>query len=84
VIIMGNRTSGVLTNIVYSGSLRHLHLPIKPVEFTYIGRLLRSELNVAAASQNLPSTKVGQSASRSTENRVQAHTVYREAATWIA
>lgn len=50
VITMGNRTSGVLTNIVYGGFLRHLHLPIKPVELTYLGRLLRSELNAAAAS----------------------------------
>lgn len=84
VITMGNRTCGVLTSLLYGGSIRHLNLPIKPIEFTYIGRLLRSELNAAAASPNSPNTKAEHSASRSAENRVHAHTVHREAATWIA
>jgi DNA-binding response OmpR family regulator len=84
VITMGNRTCGVVTSLLHGGAIRHLNLPIKPIEFTYIGRLLRSELNAAAASPNSPSTKTGHSANRSAENRVHAHTVHREAATWIA
>ena len=83
VIIMGNRTSGALTNIVYSGSLRHLHLSIKPVELTYLGRLLQSELNAAAASRHVPSTEPGPSAIQTVENRVHKRTVYREAKAWI-
>ncbi len=84
VITMGNQTSGVLTNILYGGAIRHRHLPIKPIEFTYISRLLRSELNAATASPNSPSTEPGPSVSRAVENRVRERTVHHEAATWIA
>jgi DNA-binding response OmpR family regulator len=84
VITIGNRTCGVLTSLLHGGAFRHLNLPIKPIEFTYIGRLLRSELNAATVEPYSPSRKAGHSASRSAENRVHAHTVDREAATWIA
>lgn len=83
VIIMGHPTSGVLTNIVYSGSLRHLHLPIKPVELTYLGRLLQSELNAAAASRHMPSIEPGPFAGWTASSCVHECTVYPEANAWI-
>lgn len=80
VITMGNPTSGALANLLYGGVIRHVHLSIRPSEFAYIGRLLRAELNAATAS---PSADPRHSSSRLTENRVQARTTFREAATWI-
>lgn len=82
VITMGERIGGELTDIASGGALRHLHLPLKPLEFTYIGRLLRSELYAAAASPHVPSTKPDPSASRAVENRVPERTVYREVTAW--
>ena len=84
VITMGNRTSGVLTNILYGGAIRHLHLPIKPLEFTYIGRLLRSELNAATASPHSPSTEPKHSAGRTLEHCMHPRTAHQEATPWIA
>lgn len=84
VITMRNRTSGALTNILYGGTVRHLHLPIKPLEFTYIGRLLRSELNAAIASPHSPSAEPRPSVGRTVENRVHARTPHQEATTWLA
>jgi DNA-binding NtrC family response regulator len=83
VIIMGNRTSGVLTNIVYSGSLRHLHLPIKPVELTYLGRLLQSELNAATASRHVPRREPGPFTGRAVKNDMHERTVSPEVNAWI-
>ncbi|MFZ3012925.1 MAG: hypothetical protein WA045_04380 [Nitrospira sp.] len=83
VVTMGGPASGNQTEIPNGGSLRHLHLPIKPVELTYIGRLLQSELYAAAASLNFPSTEPGPSARQAVENRVHTRTVYREAEAWI-
>jgi hypothetical protein len=83
VITRGNRTSGVLTNTVYSGSLRHLHLPIKPVELTYLGRLLQSELNATAASRHVPRIAPGPFASRAVKNCMHECTVYPEVNAWI-
>lgn len=83
VVTMENRTSGNQADILNSGSLRHLHLPIKPTEFTYIGRLLRSELSAAAASPISSSTEPESFANRVVKNRAYAHTVHCKAATWI-
>ncbi|MGQ0555528.1 MAG: hypothetical protein ACT4PN_06245 [Nitrospiraceae bacterium] len=82
VITMGSRTSELLTNILYGRALRHRHLPIKPVEFTYISRLLRSELDAATASPHSPSTEPRPSAGRAVENRMYERTVYREVKAW--
>lgn len=84
VITMGPQTNGDPADIPNSGSLRHLHLPIKPLEFAYIGRLLRAELNAATASPHSPGTEPSPSASRAIESRLQARTVHQEVATWIA
>ena len=84
VITMGPQTNGDQADIPNSGSLRHLHLPIKPLEFTYIGRLLRSELNAAAASPHSPGIEPSPTAGRAIETRLQARTVHQEVATWIA
>lgn len=78
VIIMGNWTSEVLMNLVCSGSLRHLHLPIKPFELTYLSRLLQSELNAATAS-----IAPGPFAGRAVKNGMHECTVYPEANAWI-
>lgn len=83
VIVMGNRTGGVLTNIVYSGSLRHLHLPIKPVELTYLGRLLQSELNAAAASRHMPRMEPDPFTGRRVKNDMHECTVSPEVNAWI-
>ncbi|MGB4068359.1 MAG: hypothetical protein WBK08_10045 [Nitrospira sp.] len=83
VIIMGNRTSGVLTNIVYSGSVRHLHLPIKPAELTYLGRLLKLELNAASASRHMPRIEPGPSTGRAVKNEMHECIVYPEVNAWI-
>ncbi len=82
IITMGGPTSRGQTDLPNDGSLRHLHLPIKPVELTYIGRLLQSELS-AAAALNFPDTEPAPSSSRAVENRVYKRTVYREAKAWI-
>ena len=84
VVTMGAQSNGDQTDIPNSGSLRHLHLPIKPLEFTYIGRLLRSELNAATASPHSSSPEPKHSAGRAIESRLQARTVHQEVATWIA
>lgn len=84
VVTMGAQSNGDQTDIPNSGSLRHLHLPIKPLEFTYIGRLLRSELNAATASPHSLSPEPKHSAGRAIESRLQARTVHQEVATWIA
>ena len=84
VITMGSQTNGDQADIPNSGSLRHLHLPLKPLEFTYIGRLLRSELNAAEASPHSPGTEPSPTAGRAIESRLQARMVHQEVATWIA
>ena len=84
VITMGPQTSGDQVDIPNSGSLRHLHLPIRPIEFTYIGRLLREELNAATASLHSLGTEPSPTASRAMESRLQARTVHQEVAPWIA
>jgi DNA-binding NtrC family response regulator len=81
IITMEGRTGEDQTAIPNDSSLRHLHLPIKPVEVTYIGCLLQSELNAAAASPHSSSTELGPSASRAVENRVHERTVHRDATT---
>lgn len=84
VITLGSRTSWALTDFPNGGAVRHLHLPIKPIEFSYIGRLLRSELNAATASPHSPSTEPKHSAGRAIEHPLHTHTVHQEATTWIA
>lgn len=84
VVTMGTPTSGAETDIPNSGSLRHLHLPIKPLEFTYIGQLLRSELNAATASPHSPSTEPSPSAGRAIANHMSSRTAHQEATPWIA
>ncbi len=83
IITMGGWTSEDQKTIPNGSSHRHLHLPFKPVELTYIGRLLQSELYAAAASPNSPSTEPGPSASRAVENRAHERMVHREATAWI-
>ncbi len=84
VVTMGAQSNGDQTDIPNSGSLRHLHLPIKPLEFSYIGRLLRSELNAATASPHSPSTEPKHSAGRALDHRMHPRTTHQEATTWIA
>lgn len=84
VVTMGAQSGGDQEDIPNSGSLRHLHLPIKPLEFTYIGRLLRSELNAATASPHSPGTEPKHPAVRTLEHRMQTRTIHQEVATWIA
>jgi DNA-binding NtrC family response regulator len=81
IITMGGRTGEDRTSTPNASPHRHLHLPIKPVELTYIGCLLQSELSAAAASPHSSSTELGPSASRAVENRVHEHRVHREATT---
>ncbi|MEQ1680586.1 MAG: hypothetical protein ABL950_08295 [Nitrospira sp.] len=83
VITMGNRTSGALTHLLYGGVLRHLHVPIKPVEFTYIGRLLHSELNAATASPHSPRAESDPPDRWAVDNRFHARTTHYEAAPWM-
>lgn len=84
IITMGPQTNGDHADIPNSGSLRHLHLPVKPLEFTYIGRLLRSELTAAEASPRSPSTEPSPTTGRAIGSRSQARTAHQEVATWIA
>jgi DNA-binding NtrC family response regulator len=84
VITMGPQTNGDQTDIPNSGLLRHLHLPLKPLEFAYIGRLLRSELNAAVGSPFSPGTEPSPTTGRAIENRLQPRTAHQEVSTWIA
>lgn len=84
IVTMGGRTRWGQADLPHGGGLRHLHLPSKPIELEYIGRLLQSELHAAEASPNSPSTEPRPSASRAVENRMHARTVHRETTTWIA
>lgn len=84
IVTMGVQSGGDQENIPNSGSLRHLHLPIKPLEFTYIGRLLRAELNAATASPHSPIPEPKHPAGRALDHRMHPHTAHQEATPWIA
>ncbi len=84
VVTMGTQSSGDQADVPNSGSLHHLHLPIKPLEFTYIGRLLRSELNAATASPHSQSPEPKHSAGRALKHHIHQHLTHQEAITWIA
>ena len=84
IVTMGAQSSGNQVDIPNSGSLRHLHLPIKPLEFTYIGRLLRSELNAATASPHSPSPEPKHSSDRALKHHIHQRLTRQEATTWIA
>jgi DNA-binding response OmpR family regulator len=84
VITMGAHISRDQTDNLNSGSLRRLHLPIKPVELTYVCRLLQSELNAAAGAPTSSKTKPDPYTSRAAENRVSERSLNREAKAWIA
>ncbi len=84
IVTMGAQSSGDQADIPNSGSLRHLHLPIKPLEFSYIGRLLRLELNAATASPHSPGTEPSPTTGRVIAHRLHPRTVHQEAAPWIA
>ncbi|TKB79240.1 MAG: hypothetical protein E8D42_07510 [Nitrospira sp.] len=74
VVTMGVCAGWDPTNIPNGGSLRRLHLLLKPFEFKYIGRLLRSELSAATASSNQPDRESG-----SPDGRAVAHLSHKRA-----
>jgi DNA-binding response OmpR family regulator len=84
VITLGSRPSWGLTDFPNGGAVRHLHLPIKPIEFTYIGRLLRSEISAATASPNSPSTEAGFPDQWPIDPSSPRRTIRTKVATWIA
>jgi DNA-binding NtrC family response regulator len=84
VVTMRAWTGRGQTDIPNGGSLRHIHLPIKPFEFTYVGRLLQSELIAAAASPTSQHTGSGPPDSCAVGNRPRVSAAHREAAPWIS
>ena len=82
-ITMEERASEVLGAITSGGAHRHVHLPLKSIKFTYIGRLLRSELNAAAISPVSTDTWSGVRYNGAIENLSHECAVHDEVATWI-
>ena len=83
VVTMGGRTDRDQTDIPSGGSLRHVHLSVKPAELTYIGRLLRSELSAATAVPTSPSMESGPPDRWGGENPAHARAGHSETALWI-
>lgn len=82
-ITMGERASEALGDITSGGAHRHVHLPLKSIEFTYIGRLLRSELNAAMALPNQRRREFGARDGWAVENPSCTRALNSEAARWI-
>lgn len=79
VITMGYRASEKLIQVVADGAVRQVL--VKPIGFTYIGRLLQAELNRSTASLDVRNREAGSQDEWAVENLAHEQLVHREATT---
>ncbi len=79
VITMGYRASEKLIQVVADGAVRQVL--VKPIGFTYIGRLLQAELNRATASLDVRNREAGSQDGWAVDNLTYEQLVHREATT---